>query len=74
MPLWIAAVVAKGYQQEAELDPFRARCSWHCKTFHSDELCQCDVMGYPTPRLPADESRFYYLMEFVWHLANTLAK
>ncbi|KAK9327061.1 hypothetical protein V1520DRAFT_284147 [Lipomyces starkeyi] len=56
MSLWVAAVVAKGYQQEAELDPFRAGCSWHCKTFLPDELCQCDVMGYPAPRLPADES------------------
>lgn len=58
MSLWVAAVMAKGYQQEAELDPFCAACSWHCKTFLSDKLCQCELMGYPAPRLPADESRF----------------
>ena len=58
MSVWVAAVMAKGYQQEAELDPFPSGCSWDCKKFLPDELCKCYIMGYPAPRLPADESRF----------------
>ena len=73
MSLWVAAVMAKGYQQEAELDPFRAGCSWHSKPFLPNELCQCDVMGYPAPRLPANESRFYSLKDFACHPGNTPA-
>ncbi|TVY37674.1 hypothetical protein LSUB1_G005727 [Lachnellula subtilissima] len=56
MSVWVAAVVAKGYQHEAELDPFPSGCSWDCKKFLPDELCKCYIMGYPAPRLPADES------------------
>ncbi|KAE8446305.1 hypothetical protein EG329_012052 [Mollisiaceae sp. DMI_Dod_QoI] len=38
MPVWVAAVVAKGYQHEAELDPFPSGCSRDCKKFLPDEL------------------------------------
>ncbi|KAK9312408.1 hypothetical protein V1524DRAFT_449704 [Lipomyces starkeyi] len=56
MSVWVAAVVAKGYQYEAELDPFRSWWIWYCKKRLPNELCKCDIMGYPAPPLPTDES------------------
>lgn len=61
MSVWFTAVVAKGYQHEAELDPFpfHSGCVWDCKRFLPDMLCECYIMGYTAPPSLAHESRFH---------------
>lgn len=59
MSVWIAAVVAEGYQHQAELDPFplHSGCNEEGKMLLPDELCKCYVMGHPASRLSAHDSR-----------------
>jgi hypothetical protein len=57
MSVWVAAVVAKGYQYEAELDLFQPGWIWGRKKCLPGKLCKCDIVGYPASPLSTDESR-----------------